>query len=154
MTKSKRVRTTSNEKFRYCFRGKQKNIKNPKVLVFMSFSVQESTWIALSKEVEEVGGIFVLQGLPNDSYKELTTKIHRLRKKGVGAIIQIHPQLFQNYQVMQVPTFVLVDNKGSDFIATKVSGNFSVLVALSKIDESLKSKLCKDLMAKLQSDAG
>jgi len=97
--------------------------------VMMSFSVPEVTWISLSKEMEKLGAVFVLSGLPNNSFKELSWKIQQLSKLGVNATIQIDPDLFTNNQIDRVPTFLIPRKEGSD----KVSGSISLACALEKL---------------------
>lgn len=97
--------------------------------VFMSFSVPEETWIALSEEVLLAKGIMVLKGLPGNSFQELSRKIYYLRSRGVKATVQIDPVLFSRYNVDIVPCFVKTTAEGFD----KLSGNVSLRYALEKI---------------------
>lgn len=103
--------------------------EQPKLFVFMSLSVPESTWIELSKEVTKENGVFVLRGLPGNSFRALAVRMARLKERGVDATIQLHPMLFKDYSVEKVPTFVVVNEQGFD----KVSGNISLAFALEQI---------------------
>lgn len=97
--------------------------------IFVSFSMPDEAWISLSKEVVKVGGIFVLRGLPGNSFKQLAAKIHTLRKDGMHATIQIEPRLYKKFAVEKVPCFVSVDGDSYD----KLSGNVTLSYALEKM---------------------
>jgi conjugal transfer pilus assembly protein TrbC len=97
--------------------------------VLISFSVPEETWVSLSSEMEEIGAVFVLRGLPNNSFKRLSQKIQHLNSLGVKAPIQIDPQLFTNYEISRVPSFLIIKNQAY----SKVSGNISLRYALEKM---------------------
>ena len=101
------------------------------LMVFMSLSVPEQIWLDLSKEINKAGGVFVLRGLPNNSFKNLATVLLKLKERGMEAPIQLHPQLFEEYSIDQVPTFVVRDGKKFD----KISGAISLSSALEKINE-------------------
>jgi conjugal transfer pilus assembly protein TrbC len=125
----------------------QTNENLSSLLVFTSFSMPDSLWVSLSQELELIGGTFVLQGLPDNSFKELANKIHELRQKGVNADIQLHPQLFQDYQIHQVPTFVLIE-KDKQFHQLK--GNVSVNFVLSQFHTQCQSSFARLLLMQLQ----
>lgn len=99
---------------------------NYPVVVFLSFTVPETTWINLSKELEKCGGAIVLRGLPKNSFRLLSLTLQGLMKKGVNSPILINPQLFKKYEVKTVPTIVFVDDEKFD----KVSGNISLSYAV------------------------
>ena len=119
-----------------CFTGELSQIDDPKFLVFVSFSMPESTWKSLSIETERAGGVFVLKGLPNNSFVELSKKLKKLREDGVNVNVQINPQLFGKYQIEHVPTFVAINGEKFD----KVSGNISLGAALQKIADTGETK--------------
>lgn len=98
------------------------------IYILISFSVPDHVWVGLSKELENKGGIFVLRGLPRNSFKELSKKIQHLDKLGVKVPIQINPKLFTAYQATLVPTFLIQYNEGYD----KITGNISLTFALEK----------------------
>lgn len=105
--------------------------------VFVSFSLPIETWLSLSKDVEKVGGILVLRGLPENSFKSLSEKIYFLRKQGVNATVQIDPRLFSKYTVEHVPCFVTVEQD----TFSKLSGNISLAFALEKMSSESSRKL-------------
>jgi type-F conjugative transfer system pilin assembly protein TrbC len=98
--------------------------------VFVSFSLPEETWLTLSQEVTKVGGVLVLRGLPNNSFKQLAHKVHALREKGVLAPVQIDPKLFSKFAVTKIPCFVTTYKEDFD----KLTGNVSLKFALEKME--------------------
>ena len=96
-------------------------VQDPGIYVLMSFSVPDQIWLSLSKELERVGGSFVLRGLPEQSFSALQRRIVELKKKGVNAQIQIHPRLFDDHQVDRAPAFLFIDEKGSDLVRGNVT---------------------------------
>lgn len=120
------------EKCHQCTKGDLSTVEESKLMVFMSFSIPDNLWVALSKEVEKAGGIFVLRGLPNNSFQELAKKILRLKQLGVNAPIQINPKVFQQYEIQEVPCFVTISEQG---LYDKISGNISLDFALNYIEK-------------------
>ncbi len=115
--------------------------------VFMSFSLEDGLWLQFSKELEKIGGTFVLRGLPKNSFKELAYRIFDLQEKGVNAPIQIHPKLFQEYEIQLVPTIAVTDGSRYD----KISGNLSLKCALEKMSEKGETHQAKFLYQQLKS---
>lgn len=97
--------------------------------VLISFSVPDETWVTLSKEMEKIGAVFALRGLPHNSFKELSKKIQHLNLLGVKAAIQINPELFTTYEIDRVPSFLVINDGGY----SKVSGNISLAYAIEKL---------------------
>lgn len=114
--------------------------------VFVSFSMPDSLWVSLSQELEAVGGVFVIQGLPTNSFKELAHKIYELRQKNVNADIQLHPQLFQDYEIHHVPTFVVQEEEEWH----KLAGSVSVAFALEQFKQKCQSKIASSLLIQLK----
>lgn len=105
--------------------------------VFVSFSLSEQTWLQLSKEMEKLGGILVLRGIPENSFKKFALKMRGLHQKGLKSHVQIEPRLFSRFQIEKVPTFVTVDSETFD----KVCGNISLKFALEKMTTNSAKKL-------------
>ena len=101
------------------------NVEVP-VYVMISFSVPEETWVSLSAEMEKIGAVFVLRGLPNNSFKELSKMLQHLSSIGVNAEVRIDPMLYTTYKIDKVPTFLIIDK---DFHYT-ISGNVSLSYAM------------------------
>lgn len=106
------------------------------LLAFVSFSMPDETLLSLAKEIEQFGGVLVLRGLPENSFKELAKRLLLLKEKGLTASFQINPKLFYEYEITNVPAFVLLGKQGFD----KVSGNISLEYAL-ELFQSGKEKI-------------
>jgi conjugal transfer pilus assembly protein TrbC len=134
--------TTKTGKCQGCFTNPLSIAEEPKIFIFMSFSVPDAVWLNLSQELEGLEGVFVLQGLPHNSFKELAANILRLKEKGFNSTIQLHPKLFQEYEIEHVPTFMI--EKGNAF--DKVSGNISLSFALDLIKRQGELASLADLL--------
>lgn len=128
------------------YKSRKKN-EGAKVLVFMSFLTPESTWLSLGKELEKVKGFFVVKGFPENNYKELDSKIFKLKKKGVKVAIKIDPLCFTEYQIKQTPTFVV---ESMDY-SYKICSDCTLLSALERIGNNGEQQLCNGLIEKLLS---
>lgn len=120
--------------------------KSSPLYVFMSFSLQDSLWVGISKELEKIGGSFILRGLPQNSFKELAGRIIEMQEKGVSVPIQIHPKLFQEYEIDLVPSIVVVDGNKFD----KMSGNSTLEFALEKMARQGETNIAKKLYEQLK----
>jgi type-F conjugative transfer system pilin assembly protein TrbC len=127
-----------NEKRGKCITGSP-IINDPQspLYIFVSFSMSDTTWLSLSKEAEGIGGILVLRGLPENSFKQLAVKMHNLRKQGLRATVQIDPRLFVKYNIDKVPCFVTTEEERFD----KLSGNVSLAFALDKMETQTAKQL-------------
>jgi len=106
------------------------------LLAFASFSIPDRLWLELSTQVESAGGVILLRGLPESSFKKLAQKLLVLRDQGVNAPIQIDPQRFTEYGVDTVPVYVVIEEGKHD----KITGNISLTYALDKILDSGETK--------------
>lgn len=95
--------------------------------VFVSLGMGDESLKALSQQAQAHGGTVVIQGLVGNSFQET----HK-RLMGLGIPISIDPTLFERFEVVRVPTFVLtaVENGDLGKVFDKVSGNSSVRSAL------------------------
>lgn len=119
--------------------------ERPNIEVYISFSVPSYTWIVLSQELEKVNGVFVLKGLPKNSFNELAKTIFNLRKIGVRVPIQVNPKSFRDLNIERVPTFVLRDGDRYD----KVTGNVSVKHILELFKQKGDTKIAANLLRRL-----
>lgn len=107
--------------------------------IFISSSVPKKSLKNLASEVRNVGGVLVLRGFINNSFKESVNFIKELHSQGVSAIVD--PHSFKLYDITQVPSFVLIsdNNKCHPKICTplhdKISGNINLKYALEQIKE-------------------
>ena len=113
------------------------------LLVFVSFSMPDTSLLSLAGELENAGGAFVVRGLPNSSFAEFSNKLECLRGLGVDAPILIDPDSFETYEITQVPTIVLKGEETFD----KVSGNIPISYALEIFSEKGEEK---DLAREIQ----
>lgn len=123
------AKTDRSEKCRNCPEWKAPT-EPQKLLVFISFSVPTASWIDWSKELEKRGGVFVLRGLPKNSFQLFAQKIMDLRNSGVNAPVIIDPEAFQMYSIDRVPTVVL--REGEKY--HKLAGNLSLEAVLRRFN--------------------
>ena len=81
------------------------------LVVFMSSSVPVDTWKDLAREMAKTGGVFVLKGIPGGSFEAFVLKVMELRQAGVAAPIDIDPDLFEEFKVVEVPMVILCGKK-------------------------------------------
>lgn len=126
-------------------------IKEPidaELFAFVSFSMPDEALLVLAKDIGTVGGVLVLRGLPDNSFKALAKRLLVLKEKGLTTTIQINPRLFEDYNVAMVPAFVLPGEQTFD----KVSGHISLEYALEIFEDGETGK-AKKLLAKLKGRA-
>ncbi len=100
---------------------------NPKnLLIFVSFSMPESSLKSLSREAQKQGAVLVMRGLYRDSFVQTAQKLQQL-----GITVDIHPKLFETHHIVSVPTFVKIDN-GRPLYSLK--GNVTLDFALKKFN--------------------
>lgn len=83
---------------------------DPSLQVCMSFSVPIQVWKDLNEDLIRHQGVFVVKGLPNNSFKAFAAKVLEFRKQGITAPIRIDPKLFERIKVNKVPLFVVNQN--------------------------------------------
>ena len=75
----------------------------------------KSTLKEISNHIEKIGGTFVFRGFPKGSFSEFLKEVVALRALDINAHITINPDLFEDYSVTVVPTFVyLPPSKASE----------------------------------------
>lgn len=113
---------------------------------FVSFSIPETTLKEISNHLERIGGSFVFRGMPNGSFKDFILKVKELRDKGILANALVDPDLFNEYGVTVVPTFLYIPPpKASEAFREdtsspkykKIVGNVSVPWALREMGVEL-----------------
>ena len=104
-----------------------------KVIVFISFSMPEKSLKALFNEAENNSHVrLVLRGFIDDSMERTAQRIHELK-----GVVDVDPEIFEQYHIEQVPTFMWVKN---DQALGKISGN----ITLAYANEILKEKIEKE----------
>jgi type-F conjugative transfer system pilin assembly protein TrbC len=99
------------------------------IRVLMSFSMSDQAWLSLSKEMESFGGVFVLRGIPGDSFGDFQKRMVLLKKRGMTATVQIDPAFFRQVQPSAVPVFVIQRDDELDTL----NGNVSLEFALNQM---------------------
>jgi type-F conjugative transfer system pilin assembly protein TrbC len=94
--------------------------------IFISFSLEKEVLNSLFETSQEYNPVFVLRGLKDNSFKATSEYIQTLDLKSNPAII-IDPNLFREYEVTSVPTYVFEENK--------LSGNVTAKFALDKLTQ-------------------
>lgn len=94
-----------------CHRGEILDIEEPNLFICISFSVPETIWLSLSQEMKGKRAVFVLRGLPDNSFKLFAQRIAHLKERGMEASVQIHPNLFKEHAIERVPTFIFIDSE-------------------------------------------
>lgn len=116
------------------------------IRILISLSMPVSSLLALSEELNQVGGCFVLQGLPENSWTVLASKLIELDERGVAVPILIDPRLFEEWKVSQVPVFIVQEGDRYD----KVSGNITLAKALELLAEKGETLAAEDLLENLK----
>lgn len=88
------------------FEMDDRSLEEEEFYAFVSFSIPESSLKEISKHLERIGGSFVFRGMPNGSFNAFILKVKELREKDILAPILVDPDLFNEYAVTEVPTFV------------------------------------------------
>ena len=100
------------------------------ILVFVSFSMPELSLRELSKASKKYNAKLILRGIYKESFRKTAEKILEIDKKGLS--LEINPKLFKQYEIKQVPTFVLIE--GGDEIS-RLSGNVTLEYAKSELEK-------------------
>lgn len=81
-------------------------LEGTNMVVFVSFSMPDASLRRIASEVGKVGGMMVIRGFVDDSLQKTVDASQNFTN--LGSQIQIHPDLFREFNVTQVPTYVLV----------------------------------------------
>lgn len=109
--------------------------------IFVSFSMPNNLIANYAKFAQKIGANLVIRGLKNNSFKETIEYIKQIEKQGLK--IAIYPQIFKEFQINHVPSFVLSNGKLYDKITGSIGINY-VLTQFSYYGE-LKSQAQKYL---------
>lgn len=107
------------------------NLENG-VLVFVSFSMPKESLIELCNEAEKYNAALVIRGIYQNSFTKTKDKILKISSNGLS--LNIDPQLFKQYNIQKVPTFILIRN-GKE--VSRLTGNASLEFAAKKLKESI-----------------
>ena len=120
-------------------------------LIFASFSLGEKHLEDLIKSASEYKGVVILRGLKNGSFRETAEFISKFTKEKEGVLID--PNLFKEYQILKVPSFVITKPCGDGGLSNckvvfdKLTGSVSPRYALEKFKE--RGELKKEVKERL-----
>lgn len=105
----------------------QENSGAPQILIFISFSMSDTSIKQWAAQAEQFGAKLVLRGFVGNSFKETVMAAHRLfAKDNLGGFI-IDPFAFQKYQIQTVPAVVV-----------EIDGEYDVVFGDIGLFEALK----------------
>jgi len=115
--------------------------------IFVSTSMPKPLLKAYLKEANKYGGVLVLKGLPQGSFKELTKFVIDLTGNNgdlqeIAANIQIDDEAYERFKVVSVPTIVLSKeddyhpNQTSNLKFDKMVGNVGIKYSLEEFSSS------------------
>ena len=121
-----------------CFEKADKYLeKKSNLFLFVSFSMSDQALLYFSKELERYDGIFVLRGIPENSFPKLFQKLNHLTSMGIYVPFSIDPDLFEKHVSKVVPVLVLTEEKKVD----RLVGNLSIRDSLGRFSFSGENKL-------------
>lgn len=109
--------------------------------LFASFGLNDTTLRQMLDYAKIYNGVIVLRGIEDNSFKTTAEHIQKLASEGEEVAIIIDPTLFKQYQVTQVPAYVLARQAecpvGMSCKARydKITGNITPKYALEKFVE-------------------
>lgn len=106
--------------------------KSSQILIFVSFSMSESSLKSLFLEASKHNAILVMRGLVGDSFVKTAQKLQKL-----GVTVDINPELFEIYQINTVPTFVQIKDVHSIF---SLKGNVTLEFVVNKFNDQSVNK--------------
>lgn len=115
--------------------------------IFVSTSMPKPLLKSYLQEANKYGGVLVLKGLPQGSFKELTKFIIDLtgnnsNLQDIAANIQIDDEAYEKFKIVSVPTIVLSfdpeyhPNQSATFKFDKMIGNVGVKYSLEEFSKS------------------
>ena len=78
--------------------------------MFASFSLSDTHLRQMMDYAKAYNGVIVFRGIENNSFKKTGEHIQALARDGDEASIIIDPTLFKEFQIVQVPSYVLAKN--------------------------------------------
>lgn len=116
---------------------KKIKISKAKVLIFVSFSMPETSLQQWLSDANRLGASVVIRGLLNNSFKDTAVKVAKLiqeNKSGSVGGIEINPLVFSEYNINKVPAVVVIDEFSNEY--DLVYGNTTLEYALKIISDS------------------
>jgi conjugal transfer pilus assembly protein TrbC len=119
--------------------------------ILVSFSMPEEVLLKLDAQARKIGARLVIRGLVNNSFKETITYIKRINEQGI--IVDIDPKIFAEFNVVQVPVFILTGKQEEKY--DKLEGNVTLAYVLKTFADNgdLKDQ-ANHYLSKLANDEG
>lgn len=137
-------KTTQNVEQVQCNQSENTKANSNGLFVFVSLSMPKTSLEQLMRDAKKAGVTLVLRGLKNNSFRETLSELQPLVENSQGGLM-INPQLFDQYQIKKVPTFVYQ----FDDVADSISGDVSLTYAVNRI--ASRGEADKALIHKIQS---
>jgi type-F conjugative transfer system pilin assembly protein TrbC len=108
----------------------------PVIKIFVSSSMSDALLKEYAMEARKYNATLVLNGLPNDSWQELSRLVAAVNEGAEELAMQIDDQAFIEYEITAVPTIVLAKQQDCFALQTcrhvfdKVVGNLDIKAAL------------------------
>ncbi len=129
------------------------------ILVFVSFSMPKESMKLWMEQAQKVGGVVVLRGLINNSFKETAAKMTDLIKEDPAVKgLEIDPTLYKKFSITKVPALVVTLQ--NNCLPTEsclpdydvVYGNTTMAYGLKKIADAntLRSPIAAEALKKLR----
>lgn len=99
------------------------------ILVFVSFSMNDSALQSYFKEGQRLGARLVMRGLINNSFQDTQRKMQELKIN-----IEIDPTKFEEYGIKRVPAIVVVSSRD----IRKITGHLPLSNALEIMEKDKK----------------
>lgn len=100
------------------------------IYVFISYSMNDSSLQSYYQQAEQYQAKLVMRGLKNDSFVDTKSKAAELK-----IVYDINPELFERYEIEQVPVIVVDNGQGE---IKKVTGHLLLNEALELMGEKIK----------------
>lgn len=87
-------------------------LEEPTLYIFVSFSMEDSLIEDYVREASEAGGLVVIGGLHNESFKQTVQKVATFIDTELGPVnggVIIDPKSFETFGVTRVPTILLAE---------------------------------------------
>ena len=120
-----------------CSSAKEKNppqvssLPPDRIYVFISLSMPKESLVQLMKEAPRHNAVIVMRGLKEDSFLKTAQALKEGGELSGG--VEIHPDLFERFQITAVPVFVRVQ---SDQEVHRLAGNVTLSFAVQKLKET------------------
>ncbi len=95
--------------------------------MFASFSLSDTHLRQMMDYAKTYNGVIVFRGIENNSFKKTAEHIQSLAKEGEEASIIIDPTLFKEFQITQVPSYVLA-KRGQCPVGVSCKANYDKII--------------------------